>query len=203
MGNTTTSNSKIPQLKYAHLSPQTWTALAELPREGWKRRNVQDPESVQDHTISLRELGFGFFDLMSFEEKNGLLDMLEIHDWPESKEGDEVTVSETEETEKELKADKRIREENAMNSICKPLGEKGKVILSLWLRFEDSDDPAASFARQLDKYQAIEKALEYEEAQKIPLFHEFLSHARSRNQVTHPLLLERLSELEKEWTDNK
>jgi len=69
--------------------------------------------------------------------------------------------------------------------------------MALWLRQENSDDPAANFCRQLDKYQAVEKALEYEQAQGIPLFDEFLTY--SINFINHPVLLERIEKLKEKW----
>jgi len=67
----------------------------------------------------------------------------------------------------------------------------------VWLRFETSSDPAANFGRQLDKYQAIEKALEYEEVQGMPLFQDFLTYCI--NFIHHPVLLERIEKLKLRW----
>lgn len=66
--------------------------------------------------------------------------------------------------------------------------------MDLWLRFETSADEMASFARQIDKYQAVEKALEYERTQGIPLFGEFLNY--TRKYIVHPILLEKIQKLE-------
>jgi hypothetical protein len=49
------------------------------------------------------------------------------------------------------------------------------------------------FGRELDKYQAVEKALEFEEQQGIELFDEFLKY--SINFIHHPVLLERIEKL--------
>lgn len=70
--------------------------------------------------------------------------------------------------------------------------------MNLWLRFETSEDPSASFARQLDKYQAVEKAFEYEKEKGIPMFREFLDHVRACNSITHPVLLKKLELLEQD-----
>ena len=84
-----------------------------------------------------------------------------------------------------------------MQIICSGLGEVGKTILDLSLRFEQSPDSAAEFARQLDKFQAIQKSLEYERTQGIPMFREF--YDGDVKKITHPVLVERLEKLKAEW----
>jgi len=194
--------SKIEQnlkLKFALLAPAVWEALSNLKRTGWVERGVKNPESVQEHTIALRKIAASFTDLLE-KEKEELLDMLEVHDWPEAIAGDQVILSSDEKELASLKASKFEQERQALISICENLGEKGKEIINLWLRFETASDETASFARQLDKYQAIEKALEYEKAQGIPLFKEFFDY--SKKNITHPILLKRLQKLQADW-ENK
>ena len=186
---------KIPELRFAHLAPDVWNALHDLKRTGWVNRGVENPESVQGHIIALRNIASNMEGLTE-EERDGLLDMLEVHDWPEAIHGDEVILTLNQEELRELKSNKFESEKAALSSICEKLGEDGKIIMNLWLRFETSQDSAASFARQLDKYQAIEKALEYEKVQGKLLFKEFLDHAKARNSITHPILLKKLELLE-------
>jgi 5'-deoxynucleotidase YfbR-like HD superfamily hydrolase len=191
------SDQSAPPLKYAQLAPDTWHALGRLLRTGWVDAGVKDPESVQQHIMALRNIAASLEGLTD-AEKDGLLDMLEIHDWPEAIHGDEVILTDDKEEEKILLTTKFENEQKALARICEPLGEMGDHILKLWLRFETSDDVVAVLARQIDKYQAIEQALEYEKLQGIPLFEEFLHY--SRKDISHPLLLEKLEKLEKEWT---
>jgi putative hydrolases of HD superfamily len=187
---------QIPELKFASLAPDVWEALGNLKRTGWVNRGVANPESVQEHTIALLHLAASLEGL-SEEERDDLLEMLEVHDWPEVIHGDEVVLSVDEEELKSILATKFEKEQIAMNAICEKLGEKGKEIMGLWLRFESSSDPVAVLARQLDKYQAIEKAVEYEKEQGIPLFKEFSDS--SRKKITHPVLVQRLEKLESGW----
>lgn len=193
------TQESAPALKFAELAPDVWNALAELKRTGWVNRGVEGPESVQEHTIALRNIAASLEGL-SQEEKEGLLDMLEVHDWPEAVHGDEVMISEDEEELKLLKARKFEKEQTALATICAGLGEAGQEIMNLWMRFETSSDEAAVLAKQLDKYQAVEKAFEYEKAQGIMLFKEFLEHARKS--ITHPVLLERIQKLEQEYENS-
>lgn len=187
---------KCPELRFAHLAPDTWTALGSLPRTGWVNRGVANPETVQDHIITLREIAFHLGDVPNID-RGTLLDMLEIHDWPEAIHGDQVIFTNNEIEKASLEATKFEREYQALVDICSRLGEEGDKIISLWLRFENSHDETASFARQLDKYQAIEKALEYEKDQGIPLFKEFLDY--SRKNINHQVLLKKVAGLEAEW----
>jgi len=129
-----------------------------------------------------------------------LVEMLEIHDWPEAIHGDEILLELDPEKRKVLKSNKFENEKNALTIICKDL-PNGEEIMALWLRQENSDDPAANFCRQLDKYQAVEKALEYEQAQGIPLFDEFLTYLI--NFIDHPVLLERIENLKEKWVSKR
>lgn len=189
-------NENTPELKFASIALDVWSALDKIERTGWVMRGVKNPETVQSHTVSLRNIAASILELKD-EEREGLLDMLEVHDWPEVINGDEVILSVDEEELKTLKASKFEKEQIALTSICEKLEEKGKEIVDLWLRFETSNDPAAVFARQLDKYQAIEQALEYEKEQGIPLFKELLDY--SRRNINHPVLLDRIKRLEEEF----
>jgi 5'-deoxynucleotidase YfbR-like HD superfamily hydrolase len=185
-----------PKLKYAHLAPDVWDALAKIERTGWVMWKVKNPESVQEHIIALRALAASLADSLpdfSKEEMEELVDMLEIHDWIEAIVGDEVIFTDNPEERKAQKAALYEKEHVAMKEISSKLGEEGKKILELWLRFEKADDKIASFARQLDKYQAIEQAAEYQKTQGIPLFEEFYNY--SLKSISHPVLLERLEKI--------
>ena len=190
------TTSLIVPLRFAHLAPDVWKVLGVLPRTGWVRRSVQNPESVQEHTISLRQIASSLHIFSSLEKMN-LIDMLEVHDWPEAIHGDEVIVTYNSEEKKSKRAIKFEKEHQALTSICDTLGSEGGVILQLWLRFENSNDPLASFARQLDKYQAVEKSLEYEKTQKIICFKEFFDYAEK--DIYHPVLTDKLSDLLLNW----
>lgn len=182
------------QLKYAHLAPDTWNELAEIPRTGWVMRQVGGPENVQQHTFDLLRLAQ---EIPGFEtaRADGLCEILEVHDWPEALIGDEVILVWDDEAKKrKLKAEKHQREEAAMRTICAALPEKGEEVFSLWERYEAGVDPTARIAKQIDKYQAIEKALEYELAQGIPLFKEFRDYLLDT--LEHPSLLAELKQLE-------
>ncbi len=185
-----------PELKFAHLAPEVWQKLAEIPRTGWVKRDIENPETVQEHTIALKALAGSVSDSLtefSLDDKQDLLDILEVHDWAEAIDGDKVTVTSDLVERKKLKEEKFASERDAMAKITESLGVEGSVIFDLWLRFELSDDRVADLARQLDKYQAIEKAYEYEKSSGKPLFKEFADYAAK--DITHPVLVERIAKL--------
>lgn len=185
----------VSELTFGHIAPEVWKALDELPRAGWVKRGVKNPESVKDHIIALRQLALSFEGLSDVDRKD-LAEMLEVHDWPEAIHGDEIILTHHDnyESRKLTKAEKEL---TAMKDICGKLGEAGDTILKLWVRFETSGDTLASLGHELDKYQAIEKALEYEQAQGIPLFKEFFEH--NGPFITNPVLVKRLRELHGIW----
>ncbi len=172
--------------------------LQGIERTGWVNKGVENPETVKEHTEALLVLSEDLKELLTEEETDGLFEMLEVHDWPEAIHGDEVILELNPNDQKALKEAKFKNEKRALESICADLPNR-EDILQLWLRFENSNDKAAEFGRQLDKYQAVEKALEYELAQGIPLFEEFLTY--SINFIHHPVLLDRIEELKSRWTN--
>lgn len=197
--NTSKTHNQNSVLKLESIAPMVYQALQDLKRTGWVKRQVENPESVKEHTEALITLAQELIPLLSHDETQGLLEMLEVHDWPEALHGDEVILELKPDERKALKEVKFENEKNALTIICKDL-PNGEEIMSLWLRFETSDDPAAAFGRQLDKYQAVEKALEYEQSQGIALFDEFLRY--SINFISHPVLLQRIDVLKEKWRKN-
>ncbi len=180
-------------LKYTHLAPNVWKALEKEVRKGWVQRGVKHPETVALHTLKMLEIGKELAQHSGYttEERDDLYAMLEIHDWPEAIHGDVITtVGIDHERETNHKAEKFLREKSAMEQICAPLGDTGQTLLTLWLRFEEGIDRVAKDARDIDKYQAIEQAFEYERTQGIVgLGDEFVKYSP---EVTHPYLCQRL-----------
>ncbi|MFA6524021.1 MAG: HD domain-containing protein [Candidatus Paceibacterota bacterium] len=189
------------ELKYAKLFPDLWKALDEIPREGWVRREVKNPETDQEHTISLRNLVISMIDRLtefSVNEILELLDMLEVHEFPEIIDGDKVIVTYDQKEKERLKAEKFNSEFKAMIKICKDLPSPyGKEIFFLWLRFEKGKGKVPVLARQLDKYQAMEKAFEYQNIgwPKV-LAKAFIDY--SRDVIIHPVLKEKMLNIEKQ-----
>lgn len=194
------NQSTTTLLQYEPLVPKVYLSLQALKRTGWVESGVQNPESVKEHTEALLALALELTPRLSQAETEGLAQMLEVHDWPEATCGDVVILESDPENRTPALAAKYENEERAMVAICKDL-PNGDEILAAWRRFEKSNDPAASLARQLDKYQAVEKALEYEETQGVALFTEFLEY--SLPYITHPILRERIEVMRLRWESGR
>ncbi len=186
------------KLKYAELFPKVWKALGGIPRTGWVTRGVKNPETVQEHTISCRELVVDLIDVLTEFSMSDILDilnMLEVHDWPETIIGDEVIVTYNEIEKAKLKASKYEREYKAMLEICSGgVNSLGAQVLSLWIRFERRQDRKSSFAKQIDIYQSIEKAWEYQKSGENVLAQDFIDYYRK--DITHRFLKEKMLEIE-------
>ncbi len=178
-------------LVYAHYAPDIWRKLATIERTGWVMHGIKNPETIQDHTIDCIKLAMSLSVLLELSEidNKDLVNMLEIHDWVEAFVGDIVVLDDGSDEYKTKKENKKKAESKAINIIKKQLGKKGLEIYNLWQRFETSNDTIATLAREIDKYQALEKALYYEKSQGIKVFEEFYNY--SIKYISHPALLKR------------
>jgi putative hydrolase of HD superfamily len=193
------------KLKYVNIAPDVIERLQALKRTGWVRRGVNNPESVQEHSVACRSLVISEINSLtefSAKEKEQLLDMLEIHDWAESDPtvGD-LVILKTNADRETLRKEKSRLELEAITKICGKLGNKGKIILELWKRFEDGQSPLSSFANQVDKLQAMEKALEYEQEGQTVSTQDFIEHDEER--IIHPVLVKRLQALKQKLANLK
>ncbi|HLP86351.1 MAG TPA: HD domain-containing protein [Candidatus Paceibacterota bacterium] len=184
------------KLRYKDIAPKQWEALGKIPRTGWVKRGIQNPETFQAHTIACRKILVCFAEKLKFNmcEIFQILNMLEVHDYPKIVTGDMVNLT-AEYTEKKLFHQKKFRlEYDAMIEVTRDLGPAGKEMFSLWLRFEKGEDKLSTFAQQIDKYQSIEKAWEYQQLTGKVKVQDFIDYLR--NDITHPLLKENISVIE-------
>jgi len=180
------------------MSPQAFEVargLYIIPRTGWVRRMVTNPETVGEHTAAMVVLGKEIASRVSGLNEEKLLRMLEVHDWPELIEGDVVTATLAPGEREKAEAKKYLAERMAMERICSDLGEEGQAYLSLWLEFEEGVTLEASIAKQIDRLQAMLKAYEYEQAgQKAIVAQRFIDGGRDK--IVHPVLLEMLAKID-------
>jgi 5'-deoxynucleotidase YfbR-like HD superfamily hydrolase len=121
--------------------------------------------------------------------------MLEVHDWPETIIGDEVIVTYDKKEKEKLKDSKFQRELEAMLKII--FSAKSNLdaeVLRLWTYFEKRQDEKSLFARQIDKYQSIEKAWEYQQKGENVLVQDFIDYYRE--DITHKILKEKMLKIE-------
>lgn len=133
--------------------------LKTLKRTGWVNNDVFEPESVADHMYRMAMLGFLISD--TAVDKDRLIKVCLVHDLAEAVVGDITPLDGV------SKEEKRRLEETAMKQILGDIGNDtvAAELMALWLDYEEGTGPEAAVARQLDKYEMIVQADEYERAQ--------------------------------------
>eukprot|EP01086_Lenisia_limosa_P014570 TRINITY_DN45415_c0_g1_i1.p1 TRINITY_DN45415_c0_g1~~TRINITY_DN45415_c0_g1_i1.p1 ORF type:complete len:192 (+),score=35.34 TRINITY_DN45415_c0_g1_i1:2-577(+) len=134
----------------------TISKLKSTPRTGWVKRGVSRPESIADHMYRMA--------IMAMMAPQGLKAdhcalMAIAHDFAESVVGDFTPHC------KVTKQEKTELEEKAMSSLMNMLPSDvfARQIHTLWLEFEAGQTEEAKFVRDLDKYEMILQAFEYEQ----------------------------------------
>ncbi len=185
-------------LRYEATAVGIYNSLKNLPRTGWVIRDVKNPETVYEHTVSLVRLA----DIVAKEigltetETDDLKHILEIHDWAEALVGDEYIPNENADSYQERKKLKAEREDIALKELLKDKPFK-ETVEHLFARYESKTDEIARLAKELDKYQALELALQYEEEQGIPLFIEFYDFYKRDWPFSNTAILQRIENLRK------
>lgn len=132
--------------------------LKTLKRTGWVNHDVSMPESVADHMYRMTMLCFMITDKSL--DRDRLMKICLVHDLAEATVGD-ITPPEVSGVSKEEKQKLEIQ---ALKDIVADIGntELEREIFELWMEYEDGDTPLAKVAKQLDKYEMIIQADEYE-----------------------------------------
>jgi putative hydrolases of HD superfamily len=134
--------------------------LKTTKRTGWVNHQVQLPESIADHMYRMSMLAMLITDPSI--DKDKLVKICLVHDLAESIVGD-ITPTDVRYTAEE----KRRLELEAMDKIGSDVGHAGIAaeLKGLWLEYEDGQTAESKMAKQLDKYEMIVQADEYERAQ--------------------------------------
>ena len=145
--------------------------LKKIERTGWvTRANVQNPESVAEHTFRTAVLGLIIADIKKLDAEK-VVRMCLIHDLPEAIIGDWDPIA-----KKKLGMDKwKEREKEAVEKIIGMLPESArKKYRDTWDEFEGMKTKEAKIVKQLDRLEMIIQALEYlEEGYKEEVLKEF------------------------------
>jgi 5'-deoxynucleotidase YfbR-like HD superfamily hydrolase len=157
--------------------------LKDLPRAGWVRKGIPDPESVADHSFRTAVLALALAKEMGVDPDR-LLRLVIVHDLPESDPdvGDITPFCGVDRDEK------RRRERAAMERLCAGMPE----LLACWLEYDEGNTPEAQAAHELDALEMALQAREYEARHGVDLS-EFRASARAK--VRHPALIRLLDEL--------
>lgn len=126
-------------------------------RSGWTRfAKIKSVESVSDHSYRMSLISC--LCLHDFNvDVTKCLKMSLVHDLAESVVGDITPYDGV------SKEEKQKREEDAMNKISQTLNkEMGELLVNLWKEYEDGITPEAQIVKDLDKYEMLLQAYEYE-----------------------------------------
>ncbi|RIA88744.1 HD domain-containing protein [Glomus cerebriforme] len=161
--------------------------LKKTKRTGWINHNIKNPESISDHMYRMSILALLLND--DNLDKNKCIKMAVVHDLAEGIVGDIVP------NEGVTKEEKNRRETEAMQYICKELLEnslQSQEIFSLWQEYENGETMEAKFVKDLDKFEMILQAFEYEKSDKKDLTEFFES---TKGKFNHPLIKSWVEEL--------
>ncbi|CAG8678262.1 5118_t:CDS:2, partial [Funneliformis mosseae] len=161
--------------------------LKKTKRTGWVIKNIENPESISDHMHRMSILALLLND--DNLDKNKCVKMTVVHDLAEGIVGDITPF------EGITKQEKNRREMEAMQYICKELLEdslQSREIFSLWQEYENGETMEAKFVKDLDKFEMILQAFEYEKSDKKDLT-EFFENTRGK--FNHPLVKSWVEEL--------
>lgn len=141
---------------------QEWLGLKNLPRTGWVRSGVKEPESVAAHSWGMAVLA------LHFAPKNldlaKVLAMCVVHDLPEVRVGDLTPHDDV------------TNKANLEHSAMLQLAPKW---IGLFEEYEAGNTAEAKFVKQIDKLDMGLQAMIYQDQQKLDLI-EFINSAQSR-----------------------
>jgi putative hydrolases of HD superfamily len=144
-------------------------ALKELPRAGWLRVGVKDPESVAAHSWGVAWLVLAL--CPEGVDRGRALTMAVLHDLAEVRVGDLTPHDGVD------PAEKSRREAEAMTRLLEPL-PGGDQLMAAWREFEDGVSAEARFVRSCDRLDMALQAGRYADLQGVDTA-EFIASALS------------------------
>ena len=155
--------------------------LKELARSGWLREGISQPESVADHSFRTALLALALGPELGVNVER-LVKMLLVHDLGES----DPQVGDITPLDGIAPEEKYRLESAAVERLCSTL-PNGAAMLALWRDYEAGQSAEAIIARQLDTFEMLLQAFEYERKLGINLkgFRE-----QARHRLSAPILLE-------------
>ncbi|VDN96917.1 unnamed protein product [Rodentolepis nana] len=163
-------------------------------RTGWTRYGVNEPESVSDHMYRMALLSILLPSTEAFKPEK-VMKMAIIHDLAECIVGDITPFCGV------SKQEKHRREEEAITFICSSLPEDiGPELVSLWKEYDEQKTPESLVCKDLDKFEMILQAYEYElEANRPGWLEEFFKSTEGL--FTYPCVREWVDALRKERSE--
>ena len=134
------------------------STLKNIKRTGWKEKlNLDDGESVADHTYAMTTLGMVISDLQGLNTEK-IMRMSLLHDLAESITGDIMP--------EQMPKNEKVSKEN--DSISKILGklpdELAKTYFNFWEELQKNETIEAKFIHELDKLEMVIQAKQYQKS---------------------------------------
>lgn len=174
--------------------------LKHVKRTGWVICDINDCESIAGHMYRM-----GIMTFLLTEENNPTnldrfrcLQIALVHDLAECIVGDLTPHCGV------TPEDKHRQEDEAMKLIAGLTGIAGDRMYELYKEYENQTSPEAKFAKDLDRYDMIQQAFEYEKRENAPKkLQEFFSATEGK--FNHPFIKELVTELyrQREEFENK
>ncbi|XP_063958735.1 5'-deoxynucleotidase HDDC2-like [Lytechinus pictus] len=125
-------------------------------------------------------------------DKNRCVQIALVHDMAECIVGDITPADGI------SKEEKHRREKETMEKLSKLAGpESGQEMYQLWKEYEEQSSAEARFVKDLDRFEMISQAFQYEKRENKPgLLQEFFDSTQGK--FSHPLVIEWVEELNKQ-----
>lgn len=164
-------------------------------RKGWEYRGIQNAESIASHMYSMGIMTFLLGNDSNLDRLR-CLQLALIHDLAECVVGD---ITPQDNVPKDVK---HRLEDQAMQELTAPLdNEVGKTIYELYKEYEKKESPEARFVKDLDQFDMILTAAEYEQKNKTPRkLQEFFDSTRGK--FEHPFIKQLVDVLEQQRACN-
>ncbi|MFB6115642.1 MAG: HD domain-containing protein [Candidatus Nanohalobium sp.] len=132
--------------------------LKDEVRTGWELRNIEDPESVADHSWGVALLTIVYGEEAEIDTEKALK-MAVVHDIAEAETGDLVTraIDEKQDVEKE---EKEEMEEEVVEKLSGLM--ESEELEELWKEYEERETKEAKFVKDMDLIDMCLTALKYE-----------------------------------------
>ena len=165
--------------------------LKKIKRSGWVRDGVTDSESVADHIFGLSTVALATAHELNVDQEK-ITKMALVHDLGESITGD-IVVDRGGKNVGSLE-EKHLKERQAIESILGGL-KNGQELISLWDEFEHQESRESKILKQLDRFEMVMTALEYEKDLSDPKkLDEYWESARKT--IKEPLIVDWFKQLE-------
>ncbi|XP_069704198.1 5'-deoxynucleotidase HDDC2 [Periplaneta americana] len=167
--------------------------LKKIKRTGWVLRHVEGPECIAGHMYRMGILTFLLDDKDNLD-KTRCLKIALVHDLAECIVGDITPRCGIDPEEKHR------REDEAMKELATLAGSSGIELYSLYKEYEGQKTPEAKLVKELDRFDMILQAFEYEKAESRPHgLQEFFDSTSGK--FSHPLVTSLVSELNKQRSE--